>query len=295
MSNLKLKLVACAILPLMFGGCAPLVPDNYLSPSRVRTPQKLNGKWIEPRFIPISAQFLNSNEGQELLKPALEPQPYHVGSYDNLNIIVWGHPELSTVATQSTPSIMPNMASMPSSLSSSLASLSAASNPAILVETDGTIFYPYVGRLKVAGLSVNEIQVLITQRLSNYLRNPQVSVQVAKFRNRNSFVLGEVKTPGMQPLTDKPLTLMEAISNAGGINSLSADPTHIYLIRGNYQRPDVFWLNAQTPQSLMIAEQFPLQENDIVYVSAATFNSWNNLIQTVLPTFSTYYTIKGLS
>ena len=88
---------------------------------------------------------------------------------------------------------------------------------------------------------------------------------------------------------------MEAISNAGDINTRHADPTHIYLVRGSYLQPDVFWLNAQSPQSLLIAEQFPLQENDIVYVSAATLNSWNSFTAQVLPNFTTYYTIKGLS
>lgn len=290
--NLK-KILAFAIIPIIFSGCAPLVPDNYLTPARVRTPQKINGKWIEPRFIPISSQFLNSQEGQTLLKPALQPQPYLVGAYDNLNIIVWGHPELSTVASSAMPMPGSNNLSIQGMPNSAFTTTSF--NPAVLVGTDGTIFYPYVGRLKVAGLTTNEIQNQITSRLSNYLRNPQVNVQVATFRNRNTYVLGEVRRPGMQPLTDKPLTLMEAISNAEGINTSSADPTHIYLIRGDYLRPDIFWLNAQSPQSLMIAEHFPLQENDIVYVSAATFNSWNNFVQTVLPTFTTYYTIKGLS
>src|SRR3990167_9342577 len=109
------------------------------------------------------------------------------------------------------------------------------------------------------------------------------------------YVLGEVNGPGMQPITDRPLTLMEAISAAGGIKTSSADPTHIYLVRGAYQQPDVFWLNAQSPQALLIAERFPLQENDIVYVSAASLNSWNAFVGQVLPNFSTYYTIKGLS
>ncbi|EKD71173.1 MAG: hypothetical protein ACD_46C00262G0022 [uncultured bacterium] len=99
----------------------------------------------------------------------------------------------------------------------------------------------------------------------------------------------------MQSLTDKPLSIMEALSSAGGINSGSADPSHIYIVRGSFQQPDVFWLDARTPQSLLIAERFPLQENDIVYVSAATLSPWNNFINQVLPSFSTYFTIKALA
>ena len=289
MSNLHLKkLMVCVIIPLMISSCAPLIPDNYLAPSTIRIPQKVNGKWQAPRLIPISTAMLGTPEGRELLEPAMKPQPYRVGSYDNLDIIVCGHPEISTVGTSMAPT---------SSINPTIASLvgASASNPAILVQTNGTIFYPYVGHLKVAGLTIDEIQDKIQRRLSIYIRDPQVSVQVAKFRNRHAYVLGEVRSPGMQPLTDKPLTLLEAISSAGGINPSSADPTHIYLVRGSYAKIDVFWLNAQSPQSLLIAEQFPLQENDIVYVSAATLNSWNSFTAQVLPNFTTYYTIKGLS
>ncbi len=46
----------------------------------------------------------------------------------------------------------------------------------------------------------------------------------------------------MQPLTDKPLTLMEAISEAGGINPMIADPSHIYLLRGSYKEPQIYGL-----------------------------------------------------
>ena len=165
-------------------------------------------------------------------------------------------------------------------------------NPPILVQSDGTIFYPYVGHLKVAGLTIGEVQTQISRKISVYIRDPQVTVEVARFRNRNVYVMGEVRAPEMQAITDKPLTLMEAINNSGGINSATADPTHIYLIRGSYKKPTIYWINAQTPQSLMIAEQFPLQENDIIYVSGATLNAWNTFINTTLPTFAEYSAIK---
>ena len=273
---------------VLLSGCAPFLPDNYLSPRTVHTPQKINGHWVSPRVIPINVTTLGTSEGRALLEPAMRPQPYQIGPYDNLNVIVWGHPDLSTIATS------PAFAATTSN-NNIQAALGGVTNPAVLVQSDGTIFFPYVGHLKVAGLTTQEAQKSIAQRLSAYIRNPQVTVQVAKFRNRNIYVLGEVKSPGLQQLTDKPLTLMEAISSAGGINPGSADPTHIYVVRGAYQRLDIFSLNAQTPQALLIAEKFPLQENDIVYVSAATLNAWNQFIGTVLPSFSTYFTIKGLA
>lgn len=295
MSNLHIKkIMISALISLMCSGCAPFVPDNYLAPGTVRLPQKIKGRWVKPNIIPISPKMFETLEGRELIEPALKPQPYRVGSFDNLNIIVWGHPELSTVATSTAALSQYAKNGSDNNTSMVLPSLTA-NNPAVLVQTNGTIYYPFVGHLLVSGLTIDEIQNKIAKRLTKYVRNPQVTVQVAKYRYRNTYVLGEVKAPGMQPLTDKPLTLMEALSNAGGINPASSDPSHIYLIRGSFEHPTIYWLNAQSPQSLMIAEQFPLQENDIVYVSAAIFNSWNNFVQTVFPTFTTYYTIKGLS
>jgi protein involved in polysaccharide export with SLBB domain len=280
------KFVAYLIFPLLINACAaPIVPDNYLSAETIRTPQKINGVWISPRVIPISAQMLNSPEGQALLRPAMKPQPYKVGAFDVLNIIVWGHPELSTISSST--------AGLPTGEGLSGLNIGMNNNPPVLVQTEGNIFYPYVGHIRVAGLTINEIQNKIAHQLSKYIRNPQVSVQVIHFRNRNIYVLGEVKTPGQQPLTDKPLTLMEAISVAGNINPSSSDPSHIYLIRGSYQKPDIFWLNAQSSQSLLIAEQFPLQENDIVYVSHAMLTPWNNFLNTLLGNLTAYGAIKG--
>ena len=227
---------------------------------------------------------MDSQEGQRLLKPALKPQPYRIGPYDNLDIIVWGHPEISTISSSTMP--VPGSGNLPS--------VGGSNNPPVVVQSNGEIYYPYVGHLHLSGLTIYEIQSKITHRLAHYIRNPQVTVQVSKFRNRRVYVLGEVNKTGLQPLTDKPLTLMEAISNAGGLNSGSADPTHVYIVRGTYQSNVIFVLNATSPQALLIAEQFPLQENDIVYVSAAMLNSWNNFINTVLPTFTQYYAIKGL-
>ena len=120
-------------------------------------------------------------------------------------------------------------------------------------------------------------------------------MKVSKFRNRNIYVLGEVAAPGLQALTDKPLSIMEALCAAGNINTTSADPTHIYLIRGDYTRPDVFWLSANTPQSLIIAEQFPLQENDILYVSSADLTGFNTIMNQILPPITTLLLAKNLS
>ena len=284
------KIAACSfslILSVALCSCAPFVPSNYLSPYSVRSGQTVNHQWLKPRLIPVSAEMLNSPEGRALLAPAMRPQPYHVGAFDNLNIIVWGHPEFSTIATNSVAAGTTSTAGVSTG--------STSTNPIVIVQADGTIFFPFIGTISVEGLTTDQLQRKIAQRLSAYLHNPQVTVQVSQFRNRNIYVLGEVGLPGMQPLTDKPLSVMEALSSAGGISPGTADPSHIYVVRGSYLQPDVFWFNAQTPQILMIAEHFPLQENDIIYVPSSILSPWNAFVNQVLPQLSTYYTIKALA
>lgn len=279
------RIITIILFVAMLAGCASPLPSNYLSPLSVRASQPVNGKLVSPRFIPISPAMLDSPEGRYLLAPAMRPQPYRIGAFDNLNVIVWGHPEVSTVATTSSVN-QPIANGAPQNLTV---------NPALVVQSDGTIFYPFVGQMKVAGLTVTEIQRRIAARLSKYIRNPQVTVQVAKFRNRNVYVLGEVKNPTMLPITDKPLSLMEAITLAGSIDPSAADPSHIYLIRGLYQKPDVFWLKAKTPQSLIIAGQFPLQENDIIFVSSAALTDFNRMLNQILPPLTSYTIVEKLS
>lgn len=87
----------------------------------------------------------------------------------------------------------------------------------VRISPDGLISFPLLGSLKVKGNTVTELQNLLERRLSeDYLVNPQVSIYVKEYRSRKIFMLGEVMRPGVQELTG-PMTLLEAISRAGGI------------------------------------------------------------------------------
>jgi protein involved in polysaccharide export with SLBB domain len=87
---------------------------------------------------------------------------------------------------------------------------------------EGTIDYPFVGRLSVAGMRPGEIQQLITQKLKNgFLLAPQVSVMVKEWNSRKISVLGQVNKPG--PVSYFPrMTIMDAIAAAGGFTPVAA-------------------------------------------------------------------------
>jgi polysaccharide biosynthesis/export protein len=85
------------------------------------------------------------------------------------------------------------------------------------VGADGSISYPLLGALKVAGLQPRAIEALLRSRLADgYLKNPQVTVEVAQFLSKRIFVMGEVKLPGPVALTGE-MTLLEALTRAGGM------------------------------------------------------------------------------
>lgn len=261
------------------------MPGNFLSPKKFYAPQQIDCNWCNPCVIQISPASLHSPLSKAFIK-SMCPTVYRVGPYDYLNIMVWGHPELSTTCSNQAPG----------PLSDCDGAVIASPTPLlpILVQQDGSISYPMIKRLFVSGLTIQQIEAEMTKRLAVYIREPQVTVQVAKFRNRNIYVLGEVKHAGQQPLTDKPLSLMEAVATAG-LDSSSADSENIYVIRGNYQKPLILWWAANTPQALLIAQHFYLEEDDIIYVCASTLSGWNRFINEFLPSLQSYFLIKNFA
>jgi polysaccharide export outer membrane protein len=84
------------------------------------------------------------------------------------------------------------------------------------IDTDGTLTFPYVGRVRVAGLTLEDLQSHLTALLkAGYIKNPQVRIEVDQYKSRNVFVIGEVRTPGKVTMTGATMTLLEALALAG--------------------------------------------------------------------------------
>ena len=136
-----------------------------------------------------------------------KPDSYKIGVGDRLFIYVYGETER---------------------LSASLVS-GAAINPIFekYVRDDGTIFYPNAGVFLAEGLTVEEIRLELTKRLSMVLNNPQVDVSVSEFNSKKVTVSGSFSNPGTYPITTVPMTLSQIVSNANAFNPQSNKPVDL--------------------------------------------------------------------
>lgn len=80
----------------------------------------------------------------------------------------------------------------------------------------GSISLPMVGRIEAAGLTVEQLEAELVNRLKTYIRNPQVTVTVTEMRSQPVSVIGSVGQPGVRQLQGRK-TLMEVLSEAGGL------------------------------------------------------------------------------
>lgn len=217
------KLLVAAALPIILAGCT--VPGSYLtvddkqisannddsSDNRTESVDILERVNLYPLTADKMATYKAPRQSAQV-NPALDAKlasyEYRVGAGDILNVTIWDHPELTIPA----------------------GSYRSASESGNWVHADGTIFYPYIGFVDVADKTVVEIRAMLTKKLAKFIETPQVDVNVAAFRSKKTYITGEVNKPGQQFISNVPLTLLDAVNNAGGLGA-DADWRNITLTR----------------------------------------------------------------
>ncbi|WP_026052657.1 polysaccharide export protein [Gayadomonas joobiniege] len=246
------KTLKCKVLPLslciLLSACAVpgghiahrAIDKNVLSSSGEELSDKVNVFAINQ--IPLKAdEERRPIATNDELQKQINNYEYYVGPGDVLNITVWDHPELTIPA----------------------GSQRSAEEAGNIIHNDGTLFYPYVGKISVVGKTAGEIRDLLISRLSKYIENPQIDVRVAAFRSQRVYVTGEVKQPGNFPITNVPLTLVDALNQAGGISQM-ADWENVVLTRGG--REEIISIQ-QLYQEGDISKNRLLYPNDIIHVN----------------------------
>jgi polysaccharide biosynthesis/export protein len=346
--SLFLLLSACSWTP---GMNMKKTDDNM---SELEVPVMRGGKMVKekPPITPITADLIIARENsrqQEVnnLPPITDKDKsaYRIGPQDRLQVTVWEHPELNDPGGEK---IEPELAGK-------------------VVDENGDLYYPYIGNIHVAGKTISSVRSQMTRELSKYFKKVKLDVRVLSFQSHRAAVVGEVKTPGIQSMTETPLTVAEAISRAGGVTEYadmsnvalardgklykldvlamyesgkssqnlllkdgdvlnipdqkdnkvlmmgevgkqqalqinkgklslaqalaeaygvdfnSSRPEDIYVIRPGDMKPEIFQLNAESPDAMILANQFPLQAHDTVFVGTAGVTKWSRVLNQILP------------
>ncbi|MGF6758825.1 polysaccharide biosynthesis/export family protein [Paraburkholderia sp. GAS334] len=276
---MTIRKLSAGLLLISLSACS-LAPGPYLDRNRL-------DQTVEPTYAadtypvkPIDiAYFAEKRAAAQpstcpltcLTKAERNNYAYHVGINDQITVIVWDHPELTGGGGGggTTPPPLPqgnaggSAALSPGSGSGGITSTGGVEGGLVVrVANDGTIFFPRAGRIKVLGMTAQQIQQLLTQRLSKTIRDPQLDVRVSGFNSQVIQMTGNVRSPAAESITDLPLSVVDAINRAGGAQP-DADLQNVGITRdGKRYLVDVAaLLETGDPQQNVI-----LKDGDIVDV-----------------------------
>jgi polysaccharide export outer membrane protein len=349
-----LPAAAILLFAVALNGCA-------IAPGQRMDEGALQREDSHMQLVQITPELVENGQQSAAIPPELlsyQPEDYRIGAGDTLYITVWDHPELTSPAGSQQQTVANGR----------------------LVRPDGTLFYPYAGSIKAAGLTVEELRQSLTKRLGSFVRDPQVDVNVVGYGsqritlegafqhtdaqvlnsvpvtlsqaiglagidtqnadlsgftltrdgktyhldltdinraengqpiylkpgdklflpyndNKEVYVVGEVIRPQAITFKTTALTLTQALGRAGGLSPVTSSGKAVYVIRGSEnlrQTPaQVFHLNARSPASYALADNFRVQPGDVVFVGAAGITKWNRFLSQLLPLSGLIYQAAG--
>ena len=144
-----------------------------------------------------------------------------------------------------------------------------------LVDQAGEIDFPVIGKLKIEGLSPDELRTLLRNRLSDYLKDPIINIRL---RNFTVTILGEVNRPGTYPVNGEQITILEALGLASDL-TIRGVRENVLVIR-DFNGTKVYNRIDLTSKNMVKSPVFYLTQNDVVYVepnrSGITASSLDN-------------------
>lgn len=142
-------------------------------------------------------------------------------------------------------------------------SMGGGSSSGYLVEADGTINFPLIGEIKVAGMTRRQLVSLIQNRLEkgNYIKDPVVTV---RFLNFHISILGEVNRPGTYNISTERITLFEALSLAGDL-TIHGRRNRVAVVRETNGVRTILYHDLRS-RDIFQSPDYYLKQNDMVYV-----------------------------
>lgn len=161
-----------------------------------------------------------------------------------------------------------------------------------VVDNQGNITLPIVGRIKASGYTVSEITLKIEQSYSGSFKEPKVEV---KLLNQAVTVMGEVRTPGIYPLVKERMTIFEMIGQAGGVTNF-AYSKNIRIVRMDprTQRPMNIVCDLTNPE-VIANKEIILRPKDIIIVEPTKIRIVTEAVQPYTGFLSILATIVTLT
>lgn len=130
-----------------------------------------------------------------------------------------------------------------------------------LIDNEGFIDFPLLGKLKFGGLTRSEAIQLLKNKLDpDYVKNPTINIKISNF---TITVLGDVKTPGTFTIPNERITVLEAIGLAGDLNITGIRNIEVFREEHNEKKSYKLDLKSNT---IFTSPAYYLQQNDVVYV-----------------------------
>lgn len=170
-----------------------------------------------------------------------------------------------------------------------------------VVDVEGCINFPVVGKIKVEGLTRQQLIELLKYKLESYLVDPVVSVQ---FLNYKISVMGEVTKPGTYTTTNERVSVLDALALAGDL-TIYGERRNVLLIRDTNGKKEFVRFDL-TNANMFSSPFFYLQQNDIIYVEpnkskasssriGASENMWISVVGTLVSVASLITTVISIS
>lgn len=149
----------------------------------------------------------------------------------------------------------------PATRGTATSTVSQAQQQTYVVDKNGDIIFPILGKIKVEGLSVTEIRDMLTHKISEAVKDPVVRVELVNFKVN---VLGEVKTPRTIDVPSERYSVLDALAAAGDLTEYGRRE-NILLIREENGVKTYHRLNLADGKVLS-SPYFYLKQNDVIYV-----------------------------
>ncbi len=140
-----------------------------------------------------------------------------------------------------------------------------------LVDSDGTITMPYIGRQQAAGLTVEELRTRLASELKkDWIKNPQVLVGVEQYKARSVLVTGAVRSPQRVTLTGLTMSLLEALTLAGSPTASAANEvTVVRSPKPGQKEPETISVDRRDLEIGRAGRDIVLEDGDIINVPEA--------------------------